>query len=69
VTLLGETEGQKSPDTRRDTSAVSRDPQRALALHTRDEHGVDPAELPSPWLAGVASLVAFSLRGLLPLLP
>ena len=42
---------------------------RRCALHTREELGVDPHDLPSPLLAGVASLLAFSLGALLPLLP
>jgi VIT1/CCC1 family predicted Fe2+/Mn2+ transporter len=50
-------------------AAVSRDPAIALRFHTREELGVDPDELPSPVLAGAASLVAFSLGALLPLLP
>jgi VIT1/CCC1 family predicted Fe2+/Mn2+ transporter len=50
-------------------AAVSRDPDTALRVHTREELGVDPFELPSPLLAGVASLVAFSLGALVPLLP
>jgi VIT1/CCC1 family predicted Fe2+/Mn2+ transporter len=50
-------------------AAVSRDPDRALWLHARDELGVDPAELPSALLAGGASLAAFSLGALWPLLP
>ena len=50
-------------------AAVSRDPDQALQLHARDELGVDPHDLPSPLLAGGASLVAFSLGALLPLLP
>ncbi|HEY0718918.1 MAG TPA: VIT1/CCC1 transporter family protein, partial [Streptosporangiaceae bacterium] len=50
-------------------AAVSRDPGTALRVHTREELGVDPADLPSPVLAGVASLLAFSLGALLPLLP
>lgn len=41
----------------------------ALRLHTREELGLDPAELPSPVIAGVASLFAFSLGALVPLLP
>ena len=49
--------------------AVSRDPGTALRVHTREELGVDPNELPSPLLAGSASLLAFSLGALLPLLP
>jgi len=50
-------------------TAVSRDPDTALRLHTREELGIDPAELPSPVLAGAASLIAFSLGALMPLLP
>jgi VIT1/CCC1 family predicted Fe2+/Mn2+ transporter len=50
-------------------AAVSRDPDTALRVHTRAELGVDPFELPSAVLAGVSSLVAFSLGALVPLLP
>ena len=50
-------------------AAVSKDPDTALLLHTREELGLDPAELPSAVLAGVASLFAFSLGALVPLLP
>jgi VIT1/CCC1 family predicted Fe2+/Mn2+ transporter len=50
-------------------AAVSADPETALRFHTREELGVDPDELPSPILAGTASLVAFSLGAVLPLLP
>jgi VIT1/CCC1 family predicted Fe2+/Mn2+ transporter len=58
------------PDTAaRMAAAVSRDPGTALRVHTREELGVDPDELPSPVVAGVASLLAFSLGALVPLLP
>ena len=50
-------------------AAVSQDPEAALRFHARDELGVDPEDLPAPVLAGVASLIAFSLGALLPLLP
>lgn len=50
-------------------TAVSRDPGMALRVHTREELGIDPNDLPSPILAGVASLIAFSLGALVPLLP
>jgi VIT1/CCC1 family predicted Fe2+/Mn2+ transporter len=50
-------------------AAVSRDPDVALRVHTREELGVDARELPSPVLAGLASLAAFSLGALIPLLP
>jgi VIT1/CCC1 family predicted Fe2+/Mn2+ transporter len=49
--------------------AVSRDPDTALRVHTREELGVDPFELPSALLAAVSSLIAFSLGALVPLIP
>jgi VIT1/CCC1 family predicted Fe2+/Mn2+ transporter len=49
--------------------AVSRDPDTALRVHTREELGVDPFELPSAIAAGLSSLVAFSAGALIPLLP
>jgi VIT1/CCC1 family predicted Fe2+/Mn2+ transporter len=58
------------PDTAaRMAAAVSRDPDTALRVHTREELGVDPFSLPSAVLAGISSLVAFSLGALIPLLP
>ena len=42
------------PDTAaRMAAAVSRDPDTALRVHTREELGVDPFELPSALVAGV----------------
>ena len=58
------------PDTAaRMAAAVSADPGTALRVHTREELGVDPEELPSAILAGAASWFAFSLGALVPLLP
>lgn len=50
-------------------AAVSKDPEMALRFHTRDELGLDAEDLPSAILAGSASLVAFSVGALLPLIP
>ncbi len=50
-------------------AAVSKNPDMALRIHTRDELGLDADELPSAILAGTASLVAFSVGALLPLIP
>ncbi len=45
-------------------------PAEALRFHAREELGVDPHELPSPWTAAAASSFAFfSVGALLPLLP
>ncbi|HEY0938157.1 MAG TPA: VIT1/CCC1 transporter family protein [Trebonia sp.] len=50
-------------------AAVSADPETALRVHTRQELGVDPQDLPSPLLAGVSSLFAFSTGAVVPLAP
>jgi vacuolar iron transporter family protein len=61
--------GADSDTAARMAAAVSRDPDTALRVHTREELGVDHADLPSPLLAGIASLFAFSVGALIPLLP
>src|SRR3954451_16745208 len=47
---------------------VSRDPDEALRLHAQEELGVDPDELPSPWVAALSSFFAFSIGAVVPLL-
>jgi VIT1/CCC1 family predicted Fe2+/Mn2+ transporter len=48
---------------------ISAHPEKALAVHALEELGVNPAELPSPFVAAGASLVAFALGAFIPLLP
>lgn len=48
---------------------LSRDPERALEVHAREELGVHPADLPSPALAAGSSFVSFAAGAFLPLLP
>jgi VIT1/CCC1 family predicted Fe2+/Mn2+ transporter len=48
---------------------MMRTPELALETHAREELGVDPSELGSPWAAGLSSFVTFGLGALLPLLP
>jgi vacuolar iron transporter family protein len=48
---------------------LSRHPEETLRVHVREELGVDPHELPSPYLAAGASLATFALGALIPLLP
>ncbi|MGI8887706.1 MAG: VIT1/CCC1 transporter family protein [Nocardioidaceae bacterium] len=48
---------------------VHADPDLAIAVHAREELGVDPEHLPSPVVAAVSSLLAFALGALLPVLP
>jgi VIT1/CCC1 family predicted Fe2+/Mn2+ transporter len=48
---------------------LSRDLDQALDIHVREELGVSPNALPSPWVAAGSSLLSFSVGALLPLLP
>jgi vacuolar iron transporter family protein len=61
--------GADSETAARMAAAVSADPDTALRVHTREELGVDPFELPSALLAGFSSLIAFSIGAIIPLLP
>jgi VIT1/CCC1 family predicted Fe2+/Mn2+ transporter len=48
---------------------VMRVPETALAVHAREELGVDPDDLGSPWSAAGLSLVCFLIGALLPVIP
>ena len=48
---------------------LSQDPEQVWRVHAREELGVDPDDLPSPWTAAFSSFVAFALGATLPLLP
>ncbi len=48
---------------------VHSDPELAVAVHAREELGVDPDNLPSPLVAAVSSFVSFALGAFLPVLP
>jgi len=48
---------------------LSADPRQALAIHAREELGVDPDDLPSPLVAALSSLASFTVGAFIPLLP
>ncbi|MGW3770478.1 VIT1/CCC1 transporter family protein [Actinomadura verrucosospora] len=48
---------------------LSRDPEEALEVHTREELGVTLGDLPSPVLAAGSSFLSFAVGALLPVLP
>lgn len=41
----------------------------AVRMHAQEELGVDPEELPSPWVAAVSSFLSFAVGAVLPLVP
>ena len=48
---------------------MHRDPDVALETHAREELGIDPNQLGSPWMAAVSSFSAFCIGAVIPLLP
>lgn len=48
---------------------LSRDPETVWRVHAREELGVDPDDLPSPWVAAGSSFAAFTVGAMVPLLP
>ncbi|TMR95995.1 VIT1/CCC1 transporter family protein [Nonomuraea basaltis] len=54
---------------RRVAEGLSADPEQALRVHVREELGVDPDDLPSPYLAAGSSFCAFATGALVPLVP
>lgn len=48
---------------------LSRDPEQVWRVHAREELGVDPDDLPSPWTAAGSSFAAFTVGAAVPLTP
>lgn len=48
---------------------VHANPDLALEVHAREELGVDPDNLPSPYVAAGSSFISFAIGALLPVLP
>ncbi len=48
---------------------IHSDVDRAVAVHAREEFGIDPEDLASPMLAAVSSFLAFAVGALVPLVP
>ncbi|HYT10031.1 MAG TPA: VIT1/CCC1 transporter family protein [Mycobacteriales bacterium] len=66
---LYEARGVEPGLARRVAEQLSRDPEQAWRIHAREELGVDPDDLPSPWTAATSSFASFTVGALLPLLP
>jgi vacuolar iron transporter family protein len=61
--------GISAATARQAAAEISAHPEKALAIHTMEELGVNPAELPSPVVAAGASLAAFAAGAIVPLFP
>lgn len=59
-----------SPDTARAAAEdVMAQPDIALRVHSREEMGIDPADLPSAFQAAAISLLCFTFGAMLPVIP
>lgn len=50
-------------------TTLATNPEEALRVHAQEELGVNPQDVPSPWIAALSSFVCFSVGALIPLLP
>lgn len=69
LTAMYESHGMQPRTAQMAAADVMRDEHRALGVHSREELGVDPADLPSPWTAAALSFVCFVLGAVLPVIP
>lgn len=61
--------GMSKSEARKLADTLMLDPERALDTLAREELGLNPDELGSPWVAATSSFAAFTAGALLPLLP
>src|SRR5882724_6421831 len=69
LALIYEARGIPAADAKRLADSVISDPTRALDTLAREELGLNPKELGSPWDAAIDSFLAFAIGAALPLLP
>jgi VIT1/CCC1 family predicted Fe2+/Mn2+ transporter len=69
LALLYEARGVDAETAQSVAAQLSADPEQAWRIHAREELGIDPDDLPSPWVAAGSSFIAFSIGALVPLLP
>jgi VIT1/CCC1 family predicted Fe2+/Mn2+ transporter len=69
LALIYAAKGMSAEDARRVAATLMQDPERALDTLAREELGLNPDELGSPWTAALSSFAAFTAGAALPLLP
>jgi VIT1/CCC1 family predicted Fe2+/Mn2+ transporter len=69
LALLYESRGVEPALAREVASQLHRNRDVAWRIHIREELGVDPDDLPSPWTAAFSSFAAFSIGAFIPVLP
>lgn len=69
LALIYQAKGVGVDEAQRMAQALIADPDRALDTLAREELGLNPDELGSPWGAAISSFLAFSIGAFVPLLP
>ena len=69
LALIYEARGIPRDTAQKMANDIIADPDRALDALAREELGLNPDELGSPWGAAISSFLAFSVGALIPLLP
>ena len=69
LALIYAARGMSLHEARRFTRQLVKTPDKALNLLSREELGLNPDDLGSPWAAAFFSFVAFTLGALIPLIP
>ena len=69
LTLIYQAKGLSEQDAGRIASSVMANPGMALDTMAREELGLDPSQLGSPWAAAGSSFVAFVAGAIIPILP
>lgn len=69
LAMIYEARGVAPADAQRMADTLIRDPSRALDTLAREELGLNPRELGSPWGAAISSFLAFAIGAVIPMLP
>lgn len=69
LTLMYEGKGLRPELAAEVAREITARPEVAWRVHVREELGVDPDDLPSPWMAAGSSFAAFAVGAILPLVP
>ena len=69
LALIYEARGISPEESQRMAQTVITDPERALDALAREELGLNPEDLGSPWGAAIFSFLSFAAGGVVPLLP
>ncbi|MCH9037610.1 MAG: VIT1/CCC1 transporter family protein [Chloroflexi bacterium] len=69
LALIYQSKGFTREEARAVAERIMSDPKVALETLAREELGLDPSQLGSPWMATISSFIAFGLGALIPVLP